>query len=134
MSLRRDDRLKWCGLSDQCEGAFKTLKSILCSKPVLRGPDFTKTFVLQTDASDHGVGAVLSQEVASGEKHPIGYFSSKLLPTEKYSVIEKECLVIKLACQSFRVYLLGRCFEIQTDHRALEWMDKLKENNERMTR
>ena len=121
--------------SDQCEGPFKTLKSILCSKPVLRGPDFTKTFVLQTDPSDRGVGAVLSQKDESGEEHPIAYFSRKLLlREEKYSVTEKECLAIQLACQSFRVYLLGRHFEIQTDHRALEWMDKLKENNARLTR
>ena len=121
--------------SDQCEEAFKTLKSILCSKPVLRGPDFAETFMLQTDASDCGVGAVLSQKDKSREDHPIAYFSRKLLPREeKYSVIEKECLAIKLACQSFRVYLLGRRFKIQTDHRALEWMDKLKENNARLTR
>ena len=115
--------------SDQCEEAFKTL---LCSKPVLRGPDFAENFVLQTNASDRGVGAVLSQKDKSGEDHPIANFSRKLLPREeKYSVIEKECLAIKLACQSFRVYLLGRRFEIQTDHHALEWM---KENNARLTR
>ena len=106
--------------SDQCEGPFKTLKSNLCSKPVLRGPDFAKTFVLQTDASDHRVGAVLSQKDEPGEEHPIAYFSRRLLPREeKYSVIE-ECLAIKLACQSFRVYLLGRRFKIQIDHRALD--------------
>ena len=122
-------KVVWC---DQCEEAFKTLKSILCSKPVLRGPDFTKTFMLQTDASDRGIGAVLSLKDKSDEDHPITYFSKKLLLREKkYSVIEKECLAIKLACQSFQVYHLGRRFEIQTDHRALEWMDKLKENNAR---
>ena len=57
--------------SDQCKGAFTTLKSILCSKPILRGPDLAKTFMLQTDASDRGVGTVLSQKDKSGEEHPM---------------------------------------------------------------
>uniref|UniRef100_A0A1X7SU85 Reverse transcriptase RNase H-like domain-containing protein n=1 Tax=Amphimedon queenslandica TaxID=400682 RepID=A0A1X7SU85_AMPQE len=70
-----------------------------------------------------------------GEDHPIGYFSRKLLPREeKYSTIEKECLAIKLDVQAFRVYLLGKPFTIQTDHRALEWLDRVKENNARLTR
>ena len=53
---------------------------------------------------------------------------------EKYSTVEKECLAIKLAVQAFRVYLLGRPFIIQTDHRALEWLDQVKENNGRLMR
>ena len=65
----------------------------------------------------------------------VAYFSRKLLPREeKFSTIEKECLAIKLACQAFCVYILGREFTIQTDHRALEWLNKLKENNARLTR
>ena len=99
--------------SDQFEGTFKTLKSILYSKLVLRGPELHQNLRV-TDASDLGVGGVLSQKDDSGEEHSIVYFSSKLLPREeKYSVIEKECLAIKLACQTFQVHLLGRYFEIQ---------------------
>eukprot|EP00731_Ephydatia_muelleri_P022383 Em0014g974a len=75
---------------------FETLKQCLCSGPVLRSPDFNKTFVLQTDASDRGVGAVLSQLSDDGEEHPIGYYSRKLLPREeRYSTVEKECLAIR---------------------------------------
>ena len=48
--------------------------------------------------------------------------------------MEKECLAIILGIQTFRVYLLGRPFVIQTDHRSLEWLDRLKENNGRLTR
>ena len=67
--------------------------------------------------------------------HPIAFFSRKLLPRdERYSTVEKECLAIKLAVQNFRTYLLGRSFQIQTDHRSLEWLDRLKENNARLTR
>ena len=65
--------------------------------PVLRSPDFNKEFVLQTDASNRGIGAVLSQRDAEGGEIPIAYFSKKLLPREEhYSTIEKECLAIKL--------------------------------------
>ena len=53
---------------------------------------------------------------------------------ERYSTVEKECLAIKLGIQAFKVYLLGRRFEIQTDHRALVWLDRLKDNNARLTR
>lgn len=80
------------------------------------------------DASDRGVGAVLSQRDADGIEHPVGYFSRKLLPREeRYAAVEKECLAIKLGIQAFRVYLLGQKFEVQTDHRALEWLHRLKE-------
>ena len=97
------------------------------------GTRLRQNLCVRNRSLEHRVGAVLSQKDESGD-HPIAYFSRKLLPREeKYSVIEKECLAIKLACQSFQVYLLGRRFEIQTDHRALEWMDKLKENNARLT-
>ena len=121
--------------TEQCDRAFQKLKKLLCSVPVLNSPDFTKQFILQTDASDVAVGAVLSQRDAEGNDHPVAYFSRKLLPREvRYSTIEKECLAIKLAVQSFRVYLLGREFTVQTDHRSLEWMDRLKENNSRLTR
>ena len=118
-----------------CDEAFKELKQILCTSPVLRNPDFSQPFILQTDASDRGVGAVLSQRDENGEEHPIGYFSKKLLSREeRYSTVEKECLAIKLAIQAFRVYLLGRKFTVQTDHRSLEWLHRLKENNARLTR
>jgi hypothetical protein len=119
----------------KCEEAFQKLKEALCSSPVLHIPDFNRPFVLQTDASDRGVGAVLSQCDEEGEEHPIGYFSRKLLPREeRYSTVEKECLAIKLAVSAFRVYLLGRKFTVQTDHRSLEWLDRLKENNSRLCR
>ena len=105
---------------------------LLCSAPVLQSPDFERDFVLQTDASDVGVGAVLSQVDDTGADHPVAYFSRKLPPREqKYSTIEKECLAIKLATQAFT---LGKPFIVQTDHRALEWLDRLKENNAKLSR
>ena len=121
--------------SDGCNSAFNTLKKLLCSSPVLSSPDFSREFILQTDASDRAVGAVLSQVNEIGEEHPVGYFSRKLLPREeRYSTIEKECLAIKRGVEAFSVYLVGRDFVIQTDHRALQWLNSLKDSNSRLTR
>ena len=101
---------------------------------MLRSLDVDKQFVVQTDASEYGVGAVLSQVDDSGE-HPVAYYSRKLLPRERtYATVEKECLAIKLACQAFQVYLLGRPFVIQTDHRALAWLNRMRGSNARLTR
>ena len=101
--------------------------------PLMKNPDFTRTFVLQTDASGVGAGAVLSQ--GEEEDQPIAYFSRKLLPREKsYSTVEKECLAIVLAVKNFKAYLLGRSFIVQTDHRTLQWLNQFKEKNARLTR
>ena len=119
----------------ECATAFDRLKNSLCSSPVLKSPEWNKTFVLQTDASGRGVGAVLSQNGEDGGDKPVAYFSRKLLPREeRYSTIEKECLAIKLGVQAFHVYLVGQPFVIQTDHRSLEWLDRMKGANARLTR
>ena len=109
------------------------LKHVLCSSPVLKSPDFTSQFILQTDASNQGVGVVLSQRDKHGSDHPVAYFSKKLLPREvRNSTVEKECLAIQLATHSFRIYLVGRPFITQTDHLALQWLERLKDNNPRL--
>ena len=119
----------------QCDRSFKELKKHLCMAPVLQCPDFNQPFILQTDASDWGIGGVLSQLDKQGHDHPIAYYSRKLLPRERrYSTIEKECLAIKLSTQAFRVYLLGRPFTVMTDHHSLQWLDRLKTDNARLTR
>ena len=87
------NRVKW---TPGCEEAFCKLKRVLCAAPVLC--NFDQTFLLQTDASDRGVGAVLGQVDSEGDEHPIGFFSRKLLARgQRYSTVEKECLEIKLA-------------------------------------
>ena len=114
--------------SVECGVAFQALKAALCSQPVLMSPNFQKEFVLQTDALDRGVGAVLSQMDDEGNDRPIAYYSHKLLPRQaKYSTVEKECLAIKLAVQTFHPYLMGQKFRIQTDHRSLEWLNNVKD-------
>ena len=107
---------------NQCEEAFQTLKRLLCSAPVLKGPDFNKPLILQTDASERRIGAVLSQLDENQEEYPIAFFSKKLHSREeKFSTIEKECLAIKLACQSFRVYLLE---ELKKEHLHSHCLDQ----------
>ena len=58
----------------------------------------------ETDASKQGVGAVLGQKDDLGFNHPVAYFSKKLLPREKYSTVEKECLGVKLGVEAFQTY------------------------------
>ncbi|MGH0153042.1 UNVERIFIED_CONTAM: hypothetical protein FKN15_023917, partial [Acipenser sinensis] len=124
-------KVKW---SEAAETAFQTVIEILCNEPVLAVADFTKMFIVQTDASDVGLGAVLSQ-MKEGVEHPLMYLSRKLLPRERgYAVVEKECLAVKWAIESLKYYLLGRKFLLVTDHSPLKWMKENKERNARVTR
>lgn len=80
---------------------------MLTSHPVLRNPDFSLPFTLHTDASETGLGAVLSQ-VFEGEEHLVLYTSRKLTPAEKnYAAVDREALVIKWAIEELRYYLAG---------------------------
>lgn len=114
--------------------AFNQLKDALCQQPILKLPDFDKTFVIRTDASDRGLGAVLIQyydDVA----FPVAYASRKVSPAESnYSVIEKECLAVVWGLRKFQQYLLLKEFWIETDHQPLVYLNKAKMNNGRLMR
>uniref|UniRef100_A0A5S6QPX8 RNA-directed DNA polymerase n=1 Tax=Trichuris muris TaxID=70415 RepID=A0A5S6QPX8_TRIMR len=89
--LRKDTKWVW---NQDCEQAFQQLKHNLLSAPVLRLPDFTKTFILDVDASGDGLGAVLSQCFADGE-HPIAYASRTLSkPERRYCATRRELLAL----------------------------------------
>ena len=109
----------------ECEGAFCRLKGVLTSFPVLTFPQFGTSadeFVLQTDASDVGIGAVLEQG-----GHVVAYASRSLSKSERnYSVIQKECLAAVYGMKQFRHYLLGRRFKLLTDHAPLQWLSAQK--------
>ena len=121
--------------TSDCDQAFRKLKASLSSQPVLANPDYDRPFILQTDASERGIGAVLSQKTDDDFDKPIAYFSRKLLPREtRYASIEKECLAIVAALQHFQPYLLGRMFYIQTDHRALVYIERMRNTNGRLMR
>ena len=113
--------------TDECEHAFQRLKELLCSAPILTYPDFGKEFVLQTNASDYGVGAVLSQLDDLGNENVIAYASEALSPREqKYSTTDKEVFAVVFGTAHFRVYLLGRHFKLITDHNALRWLHTME--------
>ena len=110
-------------------------KNYYSPPPILKVVDPTKPCVLQTDASEQGLGAVLSQTTKNGEEYPVAFASRKFLPREKnYSVIEKECLAIVWSLQVFHVYLYGQEFCIETDHQPLSWLERMKNSNQRLTR
>ena len=107
-------KIKW---RDAHEFAFQDLKHAMQNPPVLRPPHWEQEFILQVDASNRGLGAILSQQDKEGLEHPIAYASRKLQPREeKLSTTEKECLGIVWAVELFRYYLFGRKFRLQTDH------------------
>jgi len=94
----------------------------------------SKPFVLRTDASDVGVGAVLMQE-HDEELFPVAYASRKLSQRERaYSTMERECLALVWGVQKFQLYLYGREFVLQTDHQPLVYLNRCKVTNSRIMR
>uniref|UniRef100_A0A3P9IHF7 Reverse transcriptase n=1 Tax=Oryzias latipes TaxID=8090 RepID=A0A3P9IHF7_ORYLA len=118
--------------------AFDTLKSFFVSAPILVQPDPTRQFVVEVDASDSGVGAILSQrEEKSGKLKPCAFYSKKLTPTERnYDVGNRELLAIKLALEEWRHWLEGAVhpFIVWTDHKNLSYLRSAKRLNSRQAR
>ena len=111
--------------------AFDALKVALTTVPVLGYPDFNREFILETDASLRGLGAVLSHVDEAGKVHVIAYASQTLRPSEKsmcnYSSAKLELLALKWAVtKKFRDYLLGSKFTVYTDHNPLAYVQTSK--------
>lgn len=114
------DKVQW---KEEHQQAFDQLKEALVSEPVLQGPRFNKRFHLQTDASDVGVGTVLSQKHEDGTDRPVAFFSKKLTKAEcNYATVEWECMAIVKAIDHFSVYLTGVPFTVVTDHLCLQYL------------
>lgn len=106
--------------TDDCQRAFELLKQALVSSQVMLAPDQWRPFVVQTDASQTGLGGVLLQQDNEGSWQPVVYLSKKLLPREQnYSTVKKECLALVWALTKLRPYLWGNTFEVQTDYSSL---------------
>ncbi len=126
------DKIQW---TDECQTAFDQLRNSLCNDPILCPPRYDREFLLQTDASSRGIGAVLAQIDDDGAEHPIAYYSRKFLPREsRYSATEQEGLAVVDACSHFLPYLLGYPFKVITDHRALAFLANKDSTNSRLAR
>jgi transposase InsO family protein len=116
----KDTEFHW---TDEHTTSFETLKELFNRDVPLQMPDYSKPFIIDTDASDIAVGAVLGQIDANGHERPVFFASRKLSPAEKkWPVRDKEALAILFACQSFRHHILGTHFTIRSDHHSLQWL------------
>ena len=118
MLTKKDVPYVW---SSDCQKAFDELKDRLTKAPVLVFPNFAECFILETDASGLGLGAVLSQKQHDGKVAPITYASRTLQQHKKnYGILELEALAVVWAAKHFRTYLYGHLCDVITDHEALK--------------
>jgi hypothetical protein len=116
---------------------FNALKNVLVQSPILYFPDFSQDFLVATDASNVGIGAVLYQLPEPDNPKSIRYISfvarSLQERERKYSATQKELLGIVFALKKLHYYLWGRHFTLYTDHRALTFIHSQKEMNSMLT-
>jgi hypothetical protein len=116
-------KLSW---TSQASASFQKCKYVLSSSPILKSPDPTKAFTIYTDASNTGIGAVLTQNF-DGLDHPIYYSSRSLNKAERnYTVTERELLAVVWALKNFYTYVGGTSFTVYTDHAALQYLDTIR--------
>ena len=123
--------------SPACDAAFNKLKSLFTSAPILVHFQHNRKLVLETDASDYGLGAVLLQEMDDKSLLPIGFLSRTMTPAERnYDIYDKELLAIVWAVVEFRPILMSaqQAFDIVTDHKNLTYFTTTKILNRRQTR
>eukprot|EP00253_Pinus_taeda_P029424 PITA_29424 len=124
---RKGIRYEW---TEECSKAFSELKRLLTSAPILRVPDMDKDFTVCTDASKHGLGAVLMQD-----RGVIAYASRKLKPHEElYATHDLELAAVVLALKIWRHYLVGRNFTLKSDHQSLQYLFTQRDLNARQRR
>ena len=118
-NLKKDVKFNW---NQNCEEAFNQIKECLMKEPILKLPDFTKTFTIYCDASGKGIGAILSQDF-DGKEHVISYYSRSLTNAEqKYTTLERECLALIDSIKHFKQYLYMKKFIVVVDNNPLTWL------------
>lgn len=128
---KKNQTVEW---TSKAEDAFINIKQALVSTPVLRSPDFTKTFTIQCDASDTGLGGVLTQEIDK-EEVVIAFCSRSMSKAERnYCVTQRELLALIFCIEKFRPYIEGVRFKVISDHYSLLWLNNLKEPTGKLAR
>ena len=120
---RKQIRFEW---SDEEQKAFDALKQALIESTTLAFPHPNRPCILDTDASDVAIGAVLSQCI-NGAERPIAFYSRTMNATQRnYCATRRELLAVVAALQHFRHYLLGNQVILRTDHHSLKWLNTFK--------
>ena len=121
--------------TERCNIAFEKLKEKLASAPVLAFPMLNEDYILYTDASDVGIGAVLCQKADDGDEKVISFVSKAFSGAEKnWTTTEEEAYAVVWALQYFHPYVYGRKVTIYTDHKALKWLQDIKQPNGKLAR
>jgi transposase InsO family protein len=128
---KKNQKFLW---TDETQVSFDQLKNSLSELTEVFMPDLNHPFVIQADASESGLGAVLLQE-KDGIRYPVWFASRSLKPAEtRYSTSEKECLGVLWAIEKFRGFVEYSHFIVETDHQALQWLQRVKEPSGRLAR
>jgi hypothetical protein len=119
---------------EKCLAAFRTLKSVLVSAPIIQPPDWSQPFEIMCDASDYAIGAVLGQR-KEGRVHTV-YYASKALNEAQlnYATTKKELLAVVFAIKKFRSYIVNSKVIIYTDHAAIKYLLAKKDVKPRLIR
>lgn len=123
--------LEW---TENANSSFENLKEVMYSDLVLALPRFDSDFIVTSDASENGYGAVLEQ-IIDDEKRIIAYFSKCYTKAQhNYATCEKELLSIVMAVEYWKTYLYGRKFINYSDHQPLTWLLTKKDPHPRLER
>ena len=130
--LRKDVSFVW---DEACVQAFNIIRNKLVQEPILKFPDMSRPFLLTTDASNTGIGYVLSQKDDTGREHAVAYGGRALRgPETRYSTTEQEYLAIKEGIQAYHPYLADKPFTVYTDHKPLKYAAKFRPDMGRLGR
>ncbi|GBG73857.1 hypothetical protein CBR_g17568 [Chara braunii] len=129
--LRKETIWKW---DKDCTSSMKKLKQALIEYPVLKVVDPSLLFVVTTDASQYGIGAVSQQDDGNGYR-PVEFMSARM-PSEKVatSTYERELYALMQALDHWKHYLLGRHFKVYSDHETLRWLKTQAKMTPKLTR
>ena len=117
-----------------CSAAFQELRASLIDAPILAFPTETGQYILDTDASNFGLGGVLSQ-IQDNQERVVAYCSRALRPSQRrYCITKREMLAVVAMCIQFRSYLRGARFTLRTDHKSLVWLHRFNDTEGMLSR